>query len=128
MAFTIAFNVYIFTLELTKKANSNLELELEDLRKSFSESTTELAIMNAKYKNSQLEQVLEAQLLSHYRCHRLTQSLTISPLFVDRFGHSLQFCFLEFDKAISDVVYRADPPLMPKIVKIKHSISPLFVD
>ncbi len=32
----------------------------------------------------------------------------ISPLFVDRFGRSLQFCHLEFDKeAISDV-YRSE--------------------
>ena len=45
------------------------------------------------------------------KCNRLTPSLThrhsafstIYPLLVDRFGRSLQFCNLEFDKeAISD--------------------------
>ncbi len=51
--------------------------------------------------------ILEAQLLSTYidvtNSHR--QSLmgrlavsAISPLFVDRFGLSLRFCHLEFDK------------------------------
>ncbi len=27
-------------------------------------------------------------------------SLTISPLYVDRFGRSLRFCYLEFDKKV----------------------------
>ena len=56
---------------------------------------------------------LEAQLLYDFIdvTDSLRHSLTgrvissTSPLFVDRFGRSLQFCYLEFDKeAISDIV------------------------
>ena len=59
--------------------------------------------------------LLEAQLLSNYikvsQSHSVPHSLTgrlafmsISPLFVDRFGSSLRFSHLEFDReAISDV-------------------------
>ena len=38
------------------------------------------------------------------RCHRLTHvTFRFFPLIVDRFGRSLRFCHLEFDKeAISD--------------------------
>ncbi len=67
-------------------------------------------------------------------CNSLTGCLAvsvISPLFIDRFEHSLRFCHLQLDKkAFSVVVYRRPPvnfgKKKPKSFKLSTSYLKLF--
>ena len=69
----------------------------------FSSSIKAKCLINLKDSSNQLS----FSAIRLYSCHRLTHGRLafsdISPLFVDRFERSLQFCYLEFDaEAISD--------------------------
>ncbi len=81
------------------------------IKLSFSQTFLNM-YLGLKWAALKFNPLLEPEfLLLLHRCYRLTYSLTgrlavsaISPLFVVRFGRSLRFNHLEFDKeAISDV-------------------------